>query len=48
MTNLKEQLEYEQEIAIKWINLYKDSHPMDLSFWQGYLSAINKLIELKY
>ena len=47
MINLREQLEYEQKTAIQWINLYKDSHPNDVCFWQGYLMAVNKLIELK-
>ncbi len=47
MNNLKEQLEHEKETAIKWINLYKDSHPKDVCFWQGYLSAVNKLIKTK-
>ena len=47
MIKLKEQLEHEKEIAIKRINLYKDSHPKDVCFWQGYLSAVNKLIKLK-
>jgi len=45
MISLKEQLKHEQKTAIKFINLYKDTHPHDVSFWQGYLSAINKLIE---
>ena len=46
MISLKEQLEHEQKTAIKFINLYKDTHSKDLCFWQGYLKAVNKLIEL--
>jgi len=46
MISLKQQLEHEQKTAIKWINLYKDTHPHDVSFWQGYLTVINKLIKL--
>ena len=47
MTNLRKQLEHEQKTATQWINLYKDSHPKDVCFWQGYLKAVDKLLTLK-
>jgi len=47
MMTLKEQLVHEQKTAIQFINLYKDTNPQDVSYWQGYLRAVNKLIELR-